>query len=536
MLSGARYVLPLITSCQLSPKPCLPSPSGVLELPGPACLGREEGPQQARKKTPKSKGASAPAASALPASSGPRPARPGTARAGLQAPLNGLPQPARPSLGGGSDFYDVAFKVMLVGDSGVGKTCLLVRFKDGAFLAGTFISTVGIDFRNKVLDVDGMKVKLQIWDTAGQERFRSVTHAYYRDAHALLLLYDVTNKASFDNIQVSGFLPGEVDRPRPHPSQPPSGSCSIRAPEGSEDPTDSKEGKGPSGLLVAWVTFQLHQPNTLDEVPVRSTSAWHMGSSFWTPPVSQSPTGTVQCCLEGPMVPPVWSQISQQAWLTEIQEYAQHNVVLMLLGNKVDSAQERVVKREDGEKLAKEYGLPFMETSAKTGLNVDLAFTAIAKSEILGAVFARAQRRSSSTTSLLLYLDLITNKLENPVSQRYVVGNGRRRRNTVSDRTGYDCKHLIQNFVTGIVEKSVLAASLLISSMNSSCAVSETSSTLTVNGLLASANGVSGKFGKYNEISSASLRKCSFTEIIIVILLSGSMSCSSKKADRVGNM
>ncbi|XP_034526497.1 ras-related protein Rab-26 isoform X3 [Ailuropoda melanoleuca] len=118
---------------------------------------------------------------------------------------------------------------MLVGDSGVGKTCLLVRFKDGAFLAGTFISTVGIDFRNKVLDVDGMKVKLQIWDTAGQERFRSVTHAYYRDAHA-------------------------------------------------------------------------------------------------SPP---------------------------QAWLTEIQEYAQHNVVLMLLGNKVDSAQERVVKREDGEKLAK---------------------------------------------------------------------------------------------------------------------------------------------------------------------------------------
>uniref|UniRef100_A0A8D2PDQ4 RAB26, member RAS oncogene family n=1 Tax=Zosterops lateralis melanops TaxID=1220523 RepID=A0A8D2PDQ4_ZOSLA len=92
--------------------------------------------------------------------------------------------------------------VMLVGDSGVGKTCLLVRFKDGAFLAGSFISTVGIDFRNKVLTVDGVKVKLQIWDTAGQERFRSVTHAYYRDAHALLLLYDVTNKASFDNIQV----------------------------------------------------------------------------------------------------------------------------------------------------------------------------------------------------------------------------------------------------------------------------------------------------------------------------------------------
>ncbi|XP_075384378.1 ras-related protein Rab-26 [Tenrec ecaudatus] len=210
-----------------------------------------------RKKTPRSKGASAAA------SNGPRPARPGP-----EVPPNGTPQPGRPSLGGGGDFYDIAFKVMLVGDSGVGKTCLLVRFKDGAFLAGTFISTVGIDFRNKVLDVDGTKVKLQMWDTAGQERFRSVTHAYYRDAHALLLLYDVTNKASFDNIQ---------------------------------------------------------------------------------------------------------------DWLSEIQEHAQRDVVLMLLGNKVDSTHEREVKREDGEKLAKEYGLPFMETSAKSGLNVDLAFTAIAK-------------------------------------------------------------------------------------------------------------------------------------------------------------
>ncbi|XP_075797732.1 ras-related protein Rab-26 isoform X2 [Microtus pennsylvanicus] len=222
-----------------------------------------------RKKTPKSKGGSVPAASTLPtAANRSRLAHPRTSCPGSEALPNGPPQSGRPSLGGTGDFYDVAFKVMLVGDSGVGKTCLLVRFKDGAFLAGTFISTVGIDFRNKVLDVDGMKVKLQIWDTAGQERFRSVTHAYYRDAHALLLLYDITNKDSFDNIQ---------------------------------------------------------------------------------------------------------------AWLTEIQEYAQRDVVLMLLGNKVDSTQERVVKREDGEKLAKEYGLPFMETSAKTGLNVDLAFTAIAK-------------------------------------------------------------------------------------------------------------------------------------------------------------
>ncbi|XP_060620724.2 ras-related protein Rab-37 isoform X6 [Anolis sagrei] len=122
--------------------------------------------------------------------------------------------------------------------------------------------------KNKVVTVDGVKVKLQIWDTAGQERFRSVTHAYYRDAQALLLLYDITSRMSFDNIR---------------------------------------------------------------------------------------------------------------AWLTEIHEYAQKDVVIMLLGNKADVSSERVVRTEDGAALAREYGVPFMETSAKTGMNVELAFLAIAK-------------------------------------------------------------------------------------------------------------------------------------------------------------
>ncbi|XP_074135651.1 ras-related protein Rab-26 isoform X6 [Sminthopsis crassicaudata] len=146
-----------------------------------------------RKKTPKSKAGSTPASSLPtakengPVGSGGGGSSPGPGPA-PETPRNGLLLSGRPSLSSSGDFYDVAFKVMLVGDSGVGKTCLLVRFKDGAFLAGTFISTVGIDFR---------------------------------------------------------------------------------------------------------------------------------------------------------------------AWLTEIHEYAQKDVVLMLLGNKVDSTQERVVKREDGEKLAK---------------------------------------------------------------------------------------------------------------------------------------------------------------------------------------
>ncbi|XP_066521458.1 ras-related protein Rab-37 isoform X2 [Hoplias malabaricus] len=152
-------------------------------------------------------------------------------------------------------FYneDLTHKTILVGDSGVGKTSLLVQFDQGKFIPGSFSATVGIGFTNKVVTVGDVKVKLQIWDTAGQERFRSVTHAYYRDAHALLLLYDITSKTSFDNIR---------------------------------------------------------------------------------------------------------------AWLTEIHEYAQSDAVIMLLGNK-------------------EYGVIFMETSAKTGVNVDLAFMTVAK-ELIG--------------------------------------------------------------------------------------------------------------------------------------------------------
>ncbi|GMT05863.1 hypothetical protein PENTCL1PPCAC_28037 [Pristionchus entomophagus] len=96
---------------------------------------------------------------------------------------------------------DFSFTVMLLGDSCTGKTCVLVRFKDGTFLNNNFISTVGIDYRNKIIPVDGKQVKLQIFDTAGQERFRSVTSAYYRDADALLLVYDIANRLSFENIR-----------------------------------------------------------------------------------------------------------------------------------------------------------------------------------------------------------------------------------------------------------------------------------------------------------------------------------------------
>lgn len=96
--------------------------------------------------------------------------------------------------------YDYLFKLLLIGDSGVGKTCVLFRFSEDAFNA-TFISTIGIDFKIRTIELDGKKIKLQIWDTAGQERFRTITTAYYRGAMGIMLVYDITNEKSFDNIR-----------------------------------------------------------------------------------------------------------------------------------------------------------------------------------------------------------------------------------------------------------------------------------------------------------------------------------------------
>ncbi|OWA51712.1 Ras-related protein Rab-26 [Hypsibius exemplaris] len=158
-------------------------------------------------------------------------------------------------------------KTILVGDSGVGKTSFLVQFDTGKFQHGCFAATVGIGFTTKTVLTPEGSVKLQIWDTAGQERFRSITHAYYRDAHALLLLYDVTSKSSFDNIR---------------------------------------------------------------------------------------------------------------AWLAEIKEYAHDDAVIVLIANKADMQSSRVIRREDGERLAAEFSVTFMETSAKNGHNVTHAFQMIA--------------------------------------------------------------------------------------------------------------------------------------------------------------
>jgi len=167
----------------------------------------------------------------------------------------------------GSKSYDYLFKLLLIGDSGVGKTCVLFRFSDDAFNS-TFIATIGIDFKIRTIELDDKKIKLQIWDTAGQERFRTITTAYYRGAMGILLVYDITNLKSFENIKT---------------------------------------------------------------------------------------------------------------WIRNIEQHASDDVEKMILGNKCDMKDKRVVTHEQGEQLGKEYNVPFMETSAKADINVTEAFTAIAR-------------------------------------------------------------------------------------------------------------------------------------------------------------
>jgi len=162
--------------------------------------------------------------------------------------------------------YDYLIKLLLIGDSGVGKSCLLLRFCDDSFTP-SFIATIGIDFKIRTIELDGKKIKLQMWDTAGQERFRTITTAYYRGAMGILLVYDVTDQKSFDAIRT---------------------------------------------------------------------------------------------------------------WIRNIEQHASEGVNKILIGNKCDMNDKRVVDTEKGKELANEFKIPFMETSAKTNVNVEGAFITLA--------------------------------------------------------------------------------------------------------------------------------------------------------------
>lgn len=95
--------------------------------------------------------------------------------------------------------FDHLYKLIIIGDSGVGKSCLLLRFSEDSYIE-THISTIGVDFKIKTLEVAGKTVKLQMWDTAGQERFKNICSSYYRGADGVFVVFDITNPTSFSNV------------------------------------------------------------------------------------------------------------------------------------------------------------------------------------------------------------------------------------------------------------------------------------------------------------------------------------------------
>ena len=98
------------------------------------------------------------------------------------------------------DGYDYLFKLVVIGDSGVGKSCLMLRFVDDTY-SDSYLSTIGVDFKIRTIDLDGKLIKLQVWDTAGQERFRTITSSYYRGACGIIVVYDCTDQESFNNVE-----------------------------------------------------------------------------------------------------------------------------------------------------------------------------------------------------------------------------------------------------------------------------------------------------------------------------------------------
>ena len=100
----------------------------------------------------------------------------------------------------GEEEYDFIFKVLLLGNSDVGKSSLILRYVDQVWNE-VFVPTIGVDFKVKTLTIDNKQIKMQIWDTAGQERFRNVISSYFKGSHGILLVYDITNRDSFKNLE-----------------------------------------------------------------------------------------------------------------------------------------------------------------------------------------------------------------------------------------------------------------------------------------------------------------------------------------------
>ena len=95
---------------------------------------------------------------------------------------------------------EINLKILILGDSSVGKTSLLLKYADGYFPT-IYVATIGVEYKIKKININGADINLQIWDTAGQERFRSITKNFMKGADGIMYVYDITQKSSFDNLK-----------------------------------------------------------------------------------------------------------------------------------------------------------------------------------------------------------------------------------------------------------------------------------------------------------------------------------------------
>ncbi|KAB5563655.1 hypothetical protein DKX38_003709 [Salix brachista] len=195
-----------------------------------------------------------------------------------------------------SNEYDYLFKLLLIGDSSVGKSCLLLRFADDSYV-DSYISTIGVDFKIRTVEQDGKTIKLQIWDTAGQERFRTITSSYYRGAHGII-------------VRISPIFKSH---------------CAIRS------HVQESDNLCPMGLQQ--IVYDVTEMESFNNV---------------------------------------------KQWLNEIDRYANDSVCKLLVGNKCDLVENKVVDTETAKAFADELGIPFLETSAKDSINVEQAFLTMA--------------------------------------------------------------------------------------------------------------------------------------------------------------
>ncbi|KAG8871483.1 hypothetical protein FRB97_008646 [Tulasnella sp. 331] len=311
-------------------------------------------------------------------------------------------------------------KLVLIGDSGVGKSALLLRLTNESFHLEP--STIGVDFIASTMDLNGARVKLLIWDTSGQERFAKMGSAYYRRTQGVILVYDVSNRASFAALPkwlaeveqqtsadiVKIIIGNKVDKEAEREVSEAEGArfarqhgtlfveASAKTSEGSSTAPPlnirllllGNSGVGKSALMLRFTdeTFlpeneSLATTGVDFKVSKMEVNGQRVKLSIWDTAGQERFRSITSSYYRGAqgiiLVYDVSNRKSFDAlsgWLSEVQEHANDAIVKILIGNKVDKEVLRVVSEAEGASFAKEKGTLFMEASAKTSVGVREAF------------------------------------------------------------------------------------------------------------------------------------------------------------------